>query len=140
MNPTRLCALAAALALAAVAAGSRLSGQQPPPAIPAGPPLTLDQAIELALVGNELSGVAAARLERAVALRRQAIAQFLPALTITANATRRAREVTRLIDGDEVTVLYTHPSDGWTKPLTRATFTHGGCASAWATGQNVTAR
>ncbi len=108
MNPTRLRAFAALLALAAAlaagAAGSPLPAQPPPAPIPAGPPLTLEQAIELALVGNEVSGVAAARLERAVALRRQAIAQFLPALTITANATRRAREVTRLIDGDEVTV------------------------------------
>ena len=41
--------------------------------------------------------------------------------------------------GDVVTVLYTHPSDGWTKPITRATFTHGGCASAWATGQMTSA-
>ena len=40
---------------------------------------------------------------------------------------------------DVVTVLYTHPSDGWTKPITRATFTHGGCASAWATGQMTSA-
>lgn len=42
-------------------------------------------------------------------------------------------------DADVVTVLYTHPSDGWTKPITRATFTHGGCASAWATGQMTSA-
>lgn len=42
-------------------------------------------------------------------------------------------------DGDVVTVLYTHPSDGWTKPITRATFTHGGCASAWATGNMTSA-
>lgn len=40
---------------------------------------------------------------------------------------------------DVVSVLYTHPSDGWTKPITRATFTHGGCASAWATGQMTSA-
>ena len=38
-------------------------------------------------------------------------------------------------EADVVTLLYAHPSDGWTKPITRATFTHGGCASAWATGQ-----
>lgn len=40
---------------------------------------------------------------------------------------------------DSVTILYTHPSDGWTKPVTRVTFTHGGCASAWATGQMTSA-
>lgn len=40
---------------------------------------------------------------------------------------------------DVVTVAYTHPSDGWTKPITRATITHGGCASAWATGQMTSA-
>jgi outer membrane protein TolC len=68
------------------------------------PALTLERAIELALAGNEISGIAEARLEGASALRRQAIAQFLPALNITANATRRAREVTRIINGDEVTV------------------------------------
>jgi hypothetical protein len=38
-------------------------------------------------------------------------------------------------DTDTVTVLYTHPSLGWTKPVTRSTWTHGGCASGWATGQ-----
>ncbi len=40
---------------------------------------------------------------------------------------------------DTVTILYTHPSDGWTKPVTRTTSTHGGCASAWATGQMTSA-
>ncbi|KGN41770.1 hypothetical protein [Knoellia aerolata] len=42
-------------------------------------------------------------------------------------------------DGNTVTVVYTHPSLGWTKPLTRATSTHGGCASAWATGHMTSA-
>lgn len=42
-------------------------------------------------------------------------------------------------DDNTVTVLYTHPSLGWTKPLTRRTATHGGCASAWATGQMTSA-
>ena len=66
--------------------------------------LTLRAAIERALASNEISGIAAARLEGASALRRQAIAQLIPALTLSATATRRAREVTRRIDGDEVTV------------------------------------
>lgn len=38
-----------------------------------------------------------------------------------------------------VTVVYTHPSLGWSKPVTRMTFTKGGCASAWATGQMTSA-
>jgi outer membrane protein TolC len=67
-------------------------------------PWTLPEAIEQALAANETSGIAAARLEGAQALKRQAIAQLLPALTISGSATMRAREVTRIIDGDEVTV------------------------------------
>ncbi|MGE0638914.1 MAG: TolC family protein [Thermoanaerobaculia bacterium] len=67
-------------------------------------PLTLEAAIASALAGNETSGIALARLEGASALRRQAVAQLIPALTISANATRRAREVDRIIDGDRVTV------------------------------------
>ena len=105
MTSIRRRALAAPLAFAA-ALTCALPGvaQDFATQVPAGPPLTLDRAIELALSGNEISGIAAARLEGAAALRRQAIAQFLPALTITANATRRAREVTRIINDDEVTV------------------------------------
>ena len=101
--PRRALAAPSALAAALICALPALA-QGPATEAPAGPSLTLDQAIALALSGNEISGIAAARLEGAAALRRQAIAQFLPALTITANATRRAREVTRLIEGDEVTV------------------------------------
>lgn len=37
-------------------------------------------------------------------------------------------------EADVVTFDYTHPSLGWTKPVTRATATRGGCASGWATG------
>ncbi len=105
MSRPKLLSFLAGLSLAAMAlsAAPGLS-QEMELSPPAGPLLTLERAIELALTGNEISGIAAARLEGAAALRRQAIAQFLPALTITANATRRAREVTRLIDDDEVTV------------------------------------
>lgn len=105
MTPFLRRALAAPLVFAAVVAGTVAApAQEAGSPAPAAPPLTLEQAIALALAGNEISGIAAARLEGAAALRRQAIAQFLPALTITANATRRAREVTRIINGDEVTV------------------------------------
>jgi outer membrane protein TolC len=67
-------------------------------------PLTLDEAIRAALAGNEVSAIAAARLERAQALRSQAVAALIPRLTLTGTYTRRAREVTREINGDEVTV------------------------------------
>jgi len=67
-------------------------------------PLSLDEAIGSALARNEIPAIAAARLERAAALRRQAVAALVPRLTITGNYTRRAREVTREINGDEVTV------------------------------------
>jgi outer membrane protein TolC len=74
------------------------------PAAAQGTGWTLPAAIEQAIAANEISGIAAARLEGAAALKRQAIAQLLPALTLSANATRRAREVTRTIEDDEVTV------------------------------------
>ncbi len=105
MNPNLRRSLATLAAAAAVlAAAPPVRSQEAAALAPAGPPLSLARAIELALAGNEISAIAAARLEGAGAMRRQAIAQFLPALTITANATRRAREVTRIINGDDVTV------------------------------------
>lgn len=67
-------------------------------------PLTLADAIAAARAGNEVPGVAAARVERAAALRRQAVSLLVPSLTLSGTYTRRAREVTRLVDGDEVTV------------------------------------
>jgi len=67
-------------------------------------PLTVDEAIRAALAANEVSAIAAARLERAQALRAQAVAALVPRLTVSGTYTRRAREVTRQIDGDEVTV------------------------------------
>ena len=67
-------------------------------------PLTLTEALALAAELNETPAIAAARLERADAFRRQAIAALVPSLTVTGAYTRRPREVTRLIDGDEVTV------------------------------------
>ena len=66
--------------------------------------LTLDEAVRVALETNEIPAIAAARLERAEALRRQAVAALLPSLTVTSTYTRRPREVTREINGDRVTV------------------------------------
>lgn len=67
-------------------------------------PWTLDEAIAAALANNEVSAIGAARLERAQALRAQAVAALIPRLVVTGTYTRRAREVTREINGDEVTV------------------------------------
>ncbi len=78
-----------------VAAGSPTSSTEP---------LTLQRAIELALAGNEISGIAAARLEKAAAFKRQAVAQLVPTLTLTGSAIRRAREVTRVVGGEDVVV------------------------------------
>ena len=91
MSPDRTRPLAAVVAAALLAAA---------PASAQAPGWTLPAAIEQAIAANEISGIAAARLEGATALRRQAIAQLLPALTLSANATRRAREVTRTIEDD----------------------------------------
>ncbi len=69
-----------------------------------GGPLTLGAAIELARTGNEVPEVAAARIERAEALRRQAVSLLVPSLTLSGTYTRRARAVTRTVDDLEVTI------------------------------------
>jgi len=84
----------AALALVATAA----------PAAAQPEPLTLEAALAAATAGNEIPGIAEARLARAEALRRQAISALMPSLTVTGTYTRRPREITREIDGDTVTV------------------------------------
>jgi outer membrane protein TolC len=53
---------------------------------PAAPPLTLDEALARAHALNETTVVAQARLEAALALRRQAAALLLPTLNATAGA------------------------------------------------------
>jgi outer membrane protein TolC len=99
-RPRRIRALAPrvlALLAAATAPGSA-------PAQEAAGPLTLEEALALARAGSEVSGIAAARVERAEALRHQAISTLVPALTLSGTYTRRAREVTRTVDDDEVVV------------------------------------
>jgi outer membrane protein len=94
-------------ALAAFLVGSLVCAAAPARSLePAEPaePLTFAEALRLAAEGNETPAIAAARLERSQAFRRQAIAALAPSLTITGAYTRRPREVTRTIDGDEVTV------------------------------------
>ncbi|MBP1642051.1 MAG: Outer rane efflux protein [Acidobacteria bacterium] len=87
----------ALLTLLPLAAASARAGE-------VAPPLTLAEALELAATRSETPAIAAARLERAEALRRQAVAALLPAFTVTGTYTRRPDEVVREIGGEEVTV------------------------------------
>ena len=89
----RLAALCGALLLA-----------PPTLAVDGAEPLTIAAAIRSAQAVNEIPAIAAARVEHAAALRRQAVAALVPRLTFSTTYTRRAQEVTREIDGDEVTV------------------------------------
>ncbi|MCL4839208.1 MAG: TolC family protein [Thermoanaerobaculia bacterium] len=66
--------------------------------------LTLSRALAIAREQSEVSAIAAARLERAEAVRRLAVSQLVPDLGFSGIYTRRSREVTRQVGGDEVTV------------------------------------
>lgn len=98
-----------ALALLALLAVAPAPGRAIEPAAslqqpPAGSPLTLSEALALATRNNELSGIAAARIVRARALRRQAYSTLLPDLSFDGTYTRRSREVTRTVDDEEIIV------------------------------------
>ncbi|MCU0231817.1 MAG: TolC family protein [Acidobacteria bacterium] len=71
---------------------------------PSLPPLTIEEAIELALRYNETPRIGAAQVERAHALREAVVAELWPALNAGATATRRANEVTRTVGGETITV------------------------------------
>lgn len=90
--------------LAALALLAALRGAGPALAATGAGPLTLAEALTLAAANHETPAVAAARLERAEGLRAQAIATLLPSLTLGGTYTRRAREVTREIGGEDVTI------------------------------------
>jgi outer membrane protein TolC len=66
--------------------------------------LTLPDALARARAANETPGIAAARLRRSEAIRQEAYATLLPGFTITGTYTRRSREVTREVGGEEITV------------------------------------
>ncbi len=87
-----------------IAIGLTLTIVLPSNSANAAEPLTLEQALELARRQSETPAIALARLERAQALRRQALAALVPALTLSGSYTRRAREVTRTIDDEVLTV------------------------------------
>ncbi len=67
----------------------------------------LADALAAAAARNEVAGIAAARLDRARAARREALATLFPSLTANGTYTRRAFEVTRQLGGQEV-VLQRH--------------------------------
>ncbi len=67
-------------------------------------PLSLAEALALAAQQSEEVALAQIRERRASAERRQALAEVLPALSVTGTYTRRAREVTREVGGDTITV------------------------------------
>lgn len=86
------CLLLAAAAVAAAAASAPL------------PPLALEEAIDIALRYNETPRIAAARVDRARAVRAQAVAELLPTLFASGTGTRRATEVTRQFEGEAITI------------------------------------
>jgi outer membrane protein TolC len=88
----------AALFVCGVLAGAAAAAQT------GGPVLTLTEALELAARNNETAAIAQARIDRARALRREAYATLLPDVTVSGTYTRRAREVTRDIDGESVVI------------------------------------
>lgn len=64
--------------------------------------LTLGEALRLARENNETTGIAAARVERAAAQRQQAVSLLVPGLELAGVYTRRSKEVTREVGGEEV--------------------------------------
>ena len=66
--------------------------------------LSLEAAISQARARNETVAIAAARLDRAQAISRQAYATLVPGITLTGTYTRRQAEVTRLVNGEELTI------------------------------------
>ncbi len=71
---------------------------------PAQETLELREAIEMARAANETPAIARARIAQAQAVRRAAISTLIPGLTLGGAYTRRAREVTREVGGDDVTI------------------------------------
>jgi outer membrane protein TolC len=67
-----------------------------------GKPLTLEQAIDLAIERNETPRIAALRVEQAKAARRGAYAAILPTVSVSGTYTRRAREVSRDMNGETI--------------------------------------
>jgi outer membrane protein TolC len=99
LSMRRSAAPLAVLSLLAAAAGAPAGA-----AATGGGALTLADALALAAAHHETPAIAAARLERAEGLRAQAIATLLPSLTLGGTYTRRPREVTREIGGEDVTI------------------------------------
>ncbi len=77
------------------------SAADPPPV---GALLTLADAVDLAMRRDESVEVAQARLDRALAARREAIASLLPTLSIGGTWTHRPQETVRDLGGTEVVI------------------------------------
>jgi outer membrane protein TolC len=67
-----------------------------------GKPLTLEQAIDLVLERNEIPRIATLRVEQAKAARRGAYAGLLPTLSVSGTYTRRAKEISRDMNGEQI--------------------------------------
>lgn len=67
-------------------------------------PLTLSEALALASRSNETAAIAAVRVQKAEALRREAYATLLPSLTAQGTYTRRSQQVIRTINDQTVVV------------------------------------
>lgn len=67
-------------------------------------PLSLREALAMARAASETPQIAEARIAQAEAVRQSAYAVLLPGLTITGTYTRRSREVTREVGGEDVTI------------------------------------
>src|SRR5688572_7899477 len=93
-----------AIALAGLLLGTSAAAQPDAPAEKQAPAWTLELAIERAIEKDEDVVAAAARREGASARVDRARSVLFGELTVTANATRRAREVTRDIGGEETTI------------------------------------
>ncbi len=66
--------------------------------------LTLEQAVQMALTGNERSLAADERVEAAASRLSKARAYFMPTLSVTGNYTRRPFEVQRTIGNQQIIV------------------------------------
>jgi|CXWL01.1.fsa_nt_gi outer membrane protein TolC len=88
------------LALTGLAASPLRADDPPTPTLP----LTLTDALRLAAERNEDAAIADARVARARATLDEAYATLLPSLDVSGTYTRRKSEVTRIVNGEELTI------------------------------------
>lgn len=103
-----LCGILSSISISTTAAQGT-TGPARPSSVPAEdpssmPPLTLAEALALALGRNEAPRVARARVEQAEAALREARGALLPSVVLSGTYTRRAHEVSREIEGDRIVI------------------------------------